>query len=95
MDQSTLLTWFTQRGIETRKLQIISRAPDQGSAAGLPQRIQFQTPKPANPETWRLELRDALSAWLVEQQHPEGQCTSVDIKSEQDLLAVDIQIVCR
>ena len=96
MDSSAMLTWFQQYGLETRNLQITSRPANDGSAGGLPQRIQFKTPKPAGAlEAWRLKLRDALSAWLVEKGHPEGSCTSVDLTPEQDLVAVDIQIVCR
>lgn len=95
--QSAVTLWFQQRGIETRNLMIIIQPYGNGpNANNLPGRIQFKTPKPSgDQEKWRRKLRDDFSAWLVQHQHPEGGCTSVDLKPEQDLLAVDIQIVCR
>ena len=97
LDQNAVLTWLTQRGLETRELQIVSWGPDSGGASGMPQRIQFQTPKPAGDlENWRVQLRDELGGWLSAQGHPEGQCTSVDLDPvSPELLAIDIQIVCR
>lgn len=98
-DPAAMLVWFQQRGVETRNLEITSRPVDNGaspSASGLPMRLKFKTPKPeAELELWRRALRDDFGAWLAENGHPEGQCTSVDVKPEKELLAVDIQIVCR
>lgn len=96
LNQTAVAQWFEQRGIPTQGLIVISQSADSGAASGLPMRVQFHTPVPSGElETWRLQLRTDFSAWLVQNGHPEGGCTSVDLKPEQGTLAVDIQIVCR
>lgn len=96
VDQTSLLTWLTQRGLETKSLQITSRQVKAESIQAFPERVQFKTRKPAGElELWRVALRDELSAWLISQKHPEGACVSVDVTPEADLIALDIQIVCR
>lgn len=96
VEQMSLLSWFAQRGLETKHLQMTSRQVKAESNQAFPERIQFKTNKPTGElESWRVSLRDELSAWLISQQHPEGACVSVDITPEADLIALDIQIVCR
>lgn len=96
LNQTSLLTWLTQRGLETKSFQMTSRQVKADSVLAFPARVQFKTPKPTGElESWRVALRDELSAWLISQKHPEGACVSVDITPEADLIALDIQIVCR
>lgn len=96
LNQAAVTLWLQQRGLETQNLIILSQSDNQGTASGLPMRVQFKTALPAgDQEKWRLQLRNEFSAWLVKNSHPEGQCTSVDLKSDKNQLSVDIQIVCR
>ena len=96
VDQPALNDWFSRRGVVTRDFKVENWPADAGASAGLPQRITFKTTKPSGElESWRSSLRDDLGAWLVDKKHPEGNCTSVDLRPEAESLAVEILIVCR
>jgi hypothetical protein len=96
LDQPALTAWFSQRGLVTSDFKVENWPADAGASAGLPQRISFKTAKPSGElESWRTSLRDDLGAWLVDKKHPEGNCTSVDLRPEAETLVVEILIVCR
>lgn len=94
-EASALEAWLAQADVQPRQLQITPWPADSGRQAGWPLRLTFDVDTPADPENWRLTLRDGLGAWFDEQGHPEGLCTSVDLTPEGAITHVDVQIVCR